>query len=318
MFIEPMAAAKITEKKRPDITYENGYLLEAKHDGVRAIISKIDGKVEIYTRVGNILTEHFPKIIKQIQKVPDGTILDGELMVQKHWVNIPGGHMAPVPDFNATMRIVGSGTEVALQKQEDTIMNFYIFDILRYSGHDWTNYPYSKRSKELRKIIQPLDMSFIDAAPEWGPWDDTDLENLLKAGIEGAILKHKDSLYLPGKRRANTWYKVKSEITADVVVTGFTEAKEGVSGKFLGLIGAIRFGAYNDAGELVEIGQCSGMTDEVRKYWTSLRDSDSFHGKVIEIKYNDVLATGSPRHPQYKIERLDKNPEDCLLTQFGD
>lgn len=317
MFIEPMMAASMSEKKRPDVTYENGYLLEAKHDGVRAIVSKIDGKVEIYSRTEHTYSEHFPKLVEQFMKLPDGTILDGELMVSDSSVKISGGQFVPVPNFGRTMEILGSNPDKAIARQEESVMKYYAYDILQKDGISLLPATQENRSRTLTLLLKQYDLPFVDCAPEWGPWDESTLEALLKAGIEGAILKFKDSSYLPGKRRANTWYKVKAELTADVVVTGFTEAKEGVTGKFLGLIGAVKFGAFNSEGELQEVGQCSGMTDEVRKYWTDIRDAgEDTEGRVIEIKYNDTLATGTPRHPQYRTERFDKRPEDCLMSQF--
>lgn len=315
MFIEPMMAMALSEKKRDSITYENGYILEAKHDGMRAIISKIDGKIEVYSRVGKTYAQHIPKIVEQFDKLPEGTILDGELMVKTGDMVIDGKTI-PVPDFNQTMRIMGSGWEKAVARQEDHTITFYVFDVLRFGGEDYTESPYWSRADTLADLIRHYQMEHVEVAPAWGEWDEQTLKDLLSAGIEGAILKNKNSSYLPGKRRANTWYKVKAELTADVVVMGFTEAKEGVTGKFLGLIGAIKFGAYNDAGELQEVGQCSGMTDEVRRYWTDIWDNVDITERVIEIKYNDLLATGTPRHPQYRTERFDKRPEDCLMSQF--
>lgn len=325
MFIEPMMAASLPEKKRPDITYENGYILEAKHDGMRAIISKVNGKIEVYSRVGKTYAQHLPKIVEQFDKLPDNTILDGELMV-KTGTKMFGENVVPVPDFNQTMRIMGSGWEKAVDRQEEHTVTFYVFDVLQFDNLDHTDMAYETRTSALRDIARHYNLEDVEVAPAWGEWDEDTLLDLLKEGIEGAILKNKDSTYLSGKRRANTWYKVKAELTADVVVMGFTEAKEGKTGKFSGLIGAIRFGAYNDAGELVEVGQCSGMTDEMRTGWTAVRDFmpegvipvNPKNGTqyVIEIKYNDLLATGTPRHPQYRTERFDKRPEDCLMTQF--
>lgn len=314
-FISPMLAASVKDLSKT--TYENGFRMEVKHDGMRAIFTKTDGVVKVFSRTEKEYTEHIPKLIEQFSKFPDGTILDGELMVTSGNVTVKGKSV-PVPDFNKTMRIMGSKPEKAIKEQETATMIFYVFDILMDNGEDLTETGYISRMEILDDIARDYPSDDIVVADEWGPWDESDLNDLVKNGVEGAILKHKDSTYLPGKRRPKLWAKYKIELTADVVVTGFTEAKEGVSGKFLGLIGAIKFGAYNEAGELVEVGQCSGMTDEVRKYWTDIRDSEDPTERVIEIKYNDVLATGAPRHPQYRGERVDKNPEDCLLTQFGE
>ena len=313
MFISPMLAAAMPDSKKDKITYENGYVLEAKHDGMRAVASR-QKDVEIYSRVGKLYAEHVPKIVAEIEKLPEGTILDGELMVSNGMADIMGKEV-PIPDFNMTMRVMGSNPDVAIEKQDDVQMNYYVYDLLWYDGEDLTSKSFEERSKMLREHIEPKTNILI--APEWGTWGEEDLIALMDAGIEGAILKNKDSVYTPGKRRANTWYKVKSEKTADVVVTGFTDANEGKTGRWLGKIGAVRYGAYNAAGELVDVGQCSGMSDKERDYWTDLRDNGGWENRVIEIKYNDLVGSGTPRHPQYRTERFDKKPEDCTMDQFN-
>lgn len=317
-FISPMLAASVKDLSKT--TYENGFRLEVKHDGMRAIFTKTDGVVKVFSRTEKEYTEHIPELVKEFNETfPDNTILDGELMVVSEYLDLKGNR-TPVPDFNKTMRIMGSKPEKALKEQETTKIKFLVFDILELGGTDLKETPYKERVELLKTMFSGVPSTgtllHLEYVEPWAEWDETDLKLLVDNKIEGAILKHEDSVYLPGKRRPKLWAKYKIELTADVVVTGFTEAKEGVSGKFLGLIGAIKFGAYNDAGELVEVGQCSGMTDEVRRYWTDIWDNVDITERVIEIKYNDVLATGAPRHPQYRGERVDKNPEDCLLTQF--
>lgn len=313
-FISPMLAASVKDLSKT--TYENGFHLEVKHDGMRAIFTKTDGVVKVFSRTEKEYTEHIPALVEEFDEAfPDNTILDGELMVVSDYLDLKGNR-TPVPDFNKTMRIMGSKPEKAIKEQETTKIKFLVFDILMLNGEDLLETPYKSRMSILRSLFDEPTPEGIEWFEPWDRWDESDLKLLVDNKIEGAILKHEDSTYLPGKRRPKLWAKYKIELTADVVVTGFTDAKEGVTGKFLGLIGAIKFGAYNDAGELQEVGQCSGMTDEVRRYWTDIWDNVDITERVIEIKYNDVLATGVPRHPQYRGERVDKNPEDCLLTQF--
>ena len=313
MFIKPMLAASMPESKKSKITYENGYDLEAKHDGMRAIASRQDN-IEVYSRVGKTYATHIPDLVSEITKLPVGTILDGELMVSSGMADIRGKQV-PIPNFNSTMRIMGSNPEVAIEKQKDIQINLYVYDLLQYDGEDLQYKPFSERSKMLQELIVPTHNILV--APSWGEWGQEDLTSLMDAGIEGAILKNRESVYHAGKRRANTWYKVKMEQTADVVVVGFTEANEGKTGRWLGMIGAIRYGAYNASGELVEVGQCSGMSDKERDYWTDLRDNGGWENRVIEIKYNDLVGSGTPRHPQYRTERFDKKPEDCTMDQFN-
>lgn len=317
-FIQPMLAASVKDLSKT--SQESGFLLEIKHDGMRAIFTKTNGVVKVFSRTEKEYTEHLPDLVNAFDKLlPDNTILDGELMVVSEYLDLKNdGTQVPVPDFNRTMRIMGSKPEKAIKEQETSTIKFLVFDVLILNGEDLLETPYRSRISTLKSLFEDttLPQANIEWHEPWVKWDESDLKLLVDNKVEGAILKHEDSTYLPGKRRPKLWAKYKIELTADVVVTGFTEAKEGVSGKFLGLIGAIKFGAYNEAGELVEVGQCSGMTDEVRKYWTDIRDSEDPSTRVIEIKYNDVLATGAPRHPQYRGERQDKNPKDCTLDQF--
>lgn len=313
-FVKPMLAAKLPDNKRSKVTYESGYSLEAKHDGMRAIVV-IDGdNTEVYSRVGKRYKDHVPHIVDQLSYLPNGTVLDGELMVSSESVEVAGKSI-PMPDFNKTMRIMGSNPDVAVEKQSDIKVDFYVFDIISYGDKSYENSTYEQRQDTLQKVVK-ISENVIVTRP-WGQWNEAHLAQLMDAGIEGAILKKNDSVYMPGKRRANTWYKVKITQTADVVVMGFTDANEGKTGRWLGKIGAIRFGAYDTSGELKEIGQCSGMTESERTRWTSIRDSGDFANRVIEIRYNDLVGDGTPRHPQYVTERMDKRPEDCGLEQFN-
>jgi hypothetical protein len=73
---------------------------------------------------------------------------------------------------------------------------------------------------------------------------------------------------------------------------------------FYGWAGSLKLGAYKD-GKLVEIGNLSGITDEVKENW---RD---WVGKVIEVTAMEVMDTGGLRHPKYVGERSDKAPTEC-------
>ena len=73
------------------------------------------------------------------------------------------------------------------------------------------------------------------------------------------MLKRLDAEYVQGGRPTNNWYKAKKSATFDCVVMGFSLGK----GKYNTQIGAVRFGQYHN-GNLVELGQASGMTDADR------------------------------------------------------
>lgn len=311
-FIKPMLA-------RPGVvpTDETGWVLEPKHDGMRAIIEVTEGGVEIYSRTGKSQKGKCPHLESRFaatgdgiigMRLPVGTILDGELAIMTNAVDIRG-QKVPVVDFNKTMRVMGSGAEKAVKKQDEVgKIVFIVFDVIAVGEFDVTALPQVERFA----LVDELDLNWLIHNPRYTEDFDGVYQELLEAGVEGAILKHVDQEYALG-RRAKRWLKLKAEDTYDVVVTGYTRGQ----GKYEGLIGAIGFGAYNSDGDLQYVGRCSGMSDAERVLWTE--NEESLVGTVIEVKANELVGSGvfrTPRHPQYVRMRDDKNAEECTMEQF--
>ncbi|ALA07247.1 hypothetical protein SECTIM467_123 [Brevibacillus phage SecTim467] len=76
-------------------------------------------------------------------------------------------------------------------------------------------------------------------------------------------------------------------------------------------IGSIIFSQYNADGELVEVGDCSGISEELRKDMSI--NPSKYIGKVIEIGAMEVTKDGFYRHPQFSRFRDDKNAKDCIV-----
>jgi DNA ligase-1 len=55
--------------------------VEWKYDGIRGQIVKRAGQVWIWSRGEELVTERFPEIVALAQSLPDGTVLDGEILV---------------------------------------------------------------------------------------------------------------------------------------------------------------------------------------------------------------------------------------------
>lgn len=322
-FIPPMLAKaiKLDElgKKRWD-----DYIIEPKHDGMRAIaIHDLQDNVRFYGRSGIEYTAHVPHLVNLLKQcTPPGTVIDGELAIissMLHW-----DYNIPVVNFNKTMRIMGGLAPRAIQMQQDSqFLSFIVWDAIWYAGTNLVSASWIIRRSYIEKMGLGMNRTpHLVINPYWhadnyfegieGAFND-----LVSLNVEGIILKNKLSLYLPNGRRANTWYKLKLEKTFDVVVMGATKGQ----GKYKDMIGALEFGAYDTNGELVYVGKCSGMTDEERQMWTKylFDNEDSTVAEVIEVKSNDLVGSGkfrTPRHPQYVRLRNDKKPLDCKLDQF--
>jgi bifunctional non-homologous end joining protein LigD len=274
---------------------------------------KTDEKV---VRTGNV--PHLVKAVKSILGVDaKGLILDGEIVHSK--------------GFGSCGSAMGSGVENSLEWQEKNgWVKYVIFDMLDRDNP--TNAVYKRRHEILsgtfknksEHIIVPE--LVVDVEEKKGLF-----EKIVKRGGEGVILKKLDSPY--EFKRSKHWVKVKKVDTYDVVIMGYEEAnewyaepgekgadgvlyKEGRKTKYFekGWIGAVIYGLWNkEKGKLVEVGKCSGLSDEERKLISDNRKK--YIGTVIEIKANERMPTGGFRHPNFVRFRDDKSAKQCLEWQ---
>lgn len=326
MFQKPQLALGLPFEKFDDGLTDtwSDFVVEPKYDGMRCLLHhEDDGTVNVYSRSGKSQNGKVPHIEAWlVENTEPGTILDGEFAHISNW-SVVAGENVPFVDFNKTMRVMGSGVSKAAASSSE--ISLIVFDMVRVGGTDIAH----QRDDYRRALLMSTFISEFPVyiTPRYENHEDfvevydtiTDLHG------EGIIMKWTGASYLYGKRPRNAWYKVKAASTFDVAVTGFTDANEGVTGKFLGQIGAIEFSAYDDEGNLKYVGRCSGMNDALRRKWTDIRDAGSHFdaaGKpryVIEVKANELVGSGeyrTPRHPQYITLRVDKTVDECLLEQF--
>ena len=125
-FIESMECLAVTTlPDGPEWTYE------IKLDGFRLEAVKDDGKVTLYSRRGNVLNQKFPYIAAALSGIPDGTIIDGELVA----LDEEGRSV-----FNLLQNYRSAESQI----------HFYAFDLLVHKGKGLTSLPLSERRKMLR------------------------------------------------------------------------------------------------------------------------------------------------------------------------
>lgn len=261
---------------------------------------RLSKKTGLYTEKGL----NVPQIQNALTRALDGplrgygyTVLDGEIVV-------------PGMSFEYIQTIMGSKPERAVEVQRyQGWAEYVVFDCVFINGCDMRNQPRAERRIAAMDVVDELakfypSISFV-------PWKIADVpadraayfQEVVKAGGEGLVVKSRWGKYGQGQR------KMKAAKTYDVVITGFTKANKGKTGKFEGMIGAVKFSAYREE-ELVELGQCSGMNDAQRIDFTTRKSW--YLGKVIEVKANGVTRHGRLRHPQFLRLRDDKAPEECM------
>lgn len=276
------------------------YVMEPKLDGYRLQLHVTATGVRCFTRTGADASGKMPAVdalLAPYLTALDGTILDGEAVIFR----ADGS-----ADFNATARAMGSGLGECQRKQRASgeFVNLVAFDILAVQGQDVRGLPLADRRALLATFTDTVcsgSACAIRLVPQTAP-SLAQHQEFTSAYGEGSVLKALGSRYPRG--RSADWIKVKRVHDADVVVMGSAEG----AGKFAGQVGAVQFGQYRD-GVLTGRGQCSGMTDQVRRDLTRNLPI----GAVMTITHNGIQAGGGFRHPQFSHFRdsTDKAAADC-------
>jgi DNA ligase D-like protein (predicted ligase) len=197
-FIEPMLLLKTDAL--PDQGERWAYQL--KVDGYRAIAFRSGGKLHLRSRNDNDFTIRYPSILKGLAKLPDETVVDGEL------VAFDGDGK---PSFNALQNYASA----------DTPIIFYVFDLLIVAGRDVRREPLEVRRDLLERRILP---KLAEPVRYLGDLD-ASLPDLIASvktqGFEGLVAKRRDSLYEPGLR-TGAWQKMRVNRGQEFVIGGYT------------------------------------------------------------------------------------------------
>jgi len=292
--IRPMLAALARNPfDHPD------WIFEVKWDGYRAIAEVKEGNVSLYSRNRILFNQKFFPLTESLRKLTFEAVLDGEIVV----VDGQGR-----PDFQALQNYQKSGGGHLL---------YYVFDLLYFQGHDLTSLPLLRR-KELLKKILPSDskIRFSDHVSREGVLF---FDVAKEKGLEGIIAKHSQSVYRMG-RRSREWLKVKTQLTQEAVIAGFT--KPGGGRRYFG---SLVLGAF-DGDDLIYIGHSGGgfggkLLREVREKMGPLIQKECpFHVEpetnapvtwvkpelVCELAFSGWTGDGIMRQPVFLRLREDK------------
>jgi len=272
-----------------DLCKTQNNVVEAKVDGVRAMIGNLNGQRFMHSRNKvNGVYVNYADVFDYIQ-VPDGIVVDGELAY-------PGKSSKDV------MRVFGSSPEQAKKKLLTLGKpTYYIFDALCHNNLDMRGHSQLTRRLTAELIAANMNSYFVTVAPVLAQsCSSFALDSLLaqskQLGYEGLVIKDRTKSY-----DGSTWGKVKGSYTYDFVIVGFEDSK---SPKYQDKgIAALRLGLYNKDGKLVFVTKCSGLTDIER--FAFYQNKTEYIGKVVEVSAERMFETGALRHPSYLNLRPD-------------
>ena len=196
-FIEPMLAAPVAEL--PENTDKWSY--EVKLDGYRCLVGRDSRGVKLWSRRGNIFNKNFPAIVRACEKLPEDTLIDGEVVALDEQ-----GRMS----FNLLQH----------HRSKASAIQYYAFDLLVYGGRSLLELELEERRKLLVDIIAPLD-ECVRFSEDFEADPADLLRSVKELGFEGIVAKRKNSVYEPGKR-SGAWVKFKLNRSEEFVIGGYT------------------------------------------------------------------------------------------------
>jgi DNA ligase 1 len=176
--------------------------VEWKYDGIRGQVIKRAGRVWVWSRGEELVTERFPEIVALAQELPDGTVLDGEILV---WLDEPAapegtwiGRPAP---FALLQQRIGRKT-LGKKILADAPVTFMAYDLLEVDGADVRALPQRERRARLEAVLagSRFKLSPVETARSWLEFAQQRARSR-ELGVEGFMLKHLSSAYGTGRQR---------------------------------------------------------------------------------------------------------------------
>ena len=257
---------------------------EWKWDGIRGQLILRDGAYFVWSRGEELMTDRFPELARTVDFMPDGTVLDGELLV---W---PGGQPAP-SSFNALQARIGRKTVPKKLLAEAPVV-LHAYDLLEWQGEDIRSRPFAERRALLEQACAALpDDAPIRLSPQltFPTWDALADQRATarEAQAEGVMLKRADSPYLAGRKKGDWWKWKLDPLTIDAVMI---YAQSG-SGRRANLFTDFTFAVWK-GNDLVPFTKAySGLTDaEFRKItaWVRKNTLERF-GPVRKVTPHHVF-----------------------------
>ncbi len=290
---------------------------EWKWDGIRGQVIVRDGDHFVWSRGEELMTDRFPELARAVDFLPNGTVLDGELLA---WDND-----APLP-FSALQKRIGRKTVPKKLLAEAPVV-LVAYDLLELEGLDMRAKSFSDRRAALEKAFRNLPADApLRLPPQHSFQNWADLATLRDSArshhAEGLMLKRADSPYLSGRKKGDWWKWKLDPLVIDAVMI-YAQAGHG---RRANLFTDFTFAVWN-GNDLVPFTKAySGLTDAeftqitawVRKNtqqrFGPVRQVTPHH--VFEIAFEGIQA--STRHKSgvaLRFPRMSRWRQDKLVQE---
>ena len=271
-----------TEEFAAQIGPPGNWQIEWKWDGIRAQLVKRQGQLWLWSRGEELVTDRFPELAALSTHLPNGTVLDGEIVVWKD---------GQLQSFALLQQRIGRKT-VNARLLEKVPVALLAYDLLEWQGDDWRPRPQSERRAQLEQVVaqcaQPqLQISELLQGKDWQDLD-RQRASSRSLGVEGMMLKSKHAQYGVGRTKdVGVWWKWKIEpYTVDAVII---YAQRG-HGRRASLYSDFTFAVWDAPAEVAErklvpfAKAYSGLTDD------EMRQVDAIVRKTTVEKFGPMRS----------------------------
>jgi DNA ligase-1 len=264
--------------------------IEWKWDGIRAQLIRRQGRTFLWSRGEELITDRFPELDALGALLPEGTVIDGEVL--------PWKDGAPLPFAQMQRRIGRKELTPRILAEVPVVLTG--FDVIELRSEDVRERPLEWRRASLEAIAPPGSALALSPVVQVEHWER--LKRLRQESrerrVEGFMLKRHGSLYRAGRRRGD-WWKWKIEpYSIDCVLI---YAQPG-NGRRASLFTDYTFGVW-DNGKLVPFAKAySGLSDE------EIREVDAFVRRNTIEKFGPVHAVKPELVFELAFEGIQRSP----------
>jgi DNA ligase-1 len=312
----------------------NEWTIERKYDGIRGQIIVRGGTLFVWSRGDDLLTNKFVEFHGLENILPDGTVIDGEIIPVKDGMFLP---------FHVMQTRIGR-KNVTAKALKEAPLAMVCYDLVEHNGVDIRHLTLQERRNMLETLVAqagtdrevPLLLSPILTCSSWAKAAEERLRSR-ENNCEGLMLKRKNSEYRTGRRKGDWWKWKIDPLSVDAVLM---YAQRG-HGRRANMYTDFTFGVW-DGEELIPFCKAySGLTDKEMNEvdnWVKKHTKDKF-GPVRSVAPALVFEIGfeginpSPRHksgvavrfPRMLRWRMDKTAREAntradlidLLNAYG-
>ncbi|TBU74846.1 ATP-dependent DNA ligase [Pseudomonas daroniae] len=309
------------------------WLIEWKWDGIRAQLVKRDGQLWVWSRGEELISERFPELQALAPSLPDGTVIDGELVVWRHAPEATaqqGELMAHAAEesperlndqVEAQLEQYGIQPFALLQQRigrktlsrkllDEVPVAVLAYDLLEWRGDDWRMRPQHERRAQLEHVLATCASPRLMPSPllhgdSWQALAEQ-REASRALGVEGMMLKARESAYGVGRSKdVGVWWKWKIDpLSVDAVLIYAQRGHGRRASLYSDYTFAVWDGAPGDPERhLVPFAKAySGLTDE------EMRKVDAIVRKTTVEKFGPVRSVTPSLVFELGFEGIARSP----------